>query len=174
MRITIFVLLLLVAENTYAQYAIQFNNDSAYIYFGEQSAFDVETITIEAWIKLSEYRPGVIIAKPGAYYLKINDSLQLDAGIYDESDEDWFISTGKTYLDINEFYHVAFTYNGSNINVYLNGKLDEANHLYSSCCNNAGQPAAGRMPVRPGNGAESLWHRSHYPRPGGLRRDDFA
>ena len=51
-RITFFSLCFLLTENTFAQYAVQFDDDKAYISYGENSVFDVENITIEAWIKL--------------------------------------------------------------------------------------------------------------------------
>ena len=132
MKVLILILLviLIMADISVAQYGILFDDDDANISFGDVSVFDVEHITTEAWIKLSDYRPGVIIAKPGAYYFRVNDDLILDAGIYNETDENWFTVTGITELDINEFYHVAFTHDGSYLRIYLNGAL-EASTPYS-------------------------------------------
>ena len=108
-----------------AQKAINFSDDSAHILFGEVADLNVSNITIEVWIELHEDKPGVIFAKPGAYYFRVNDDLLLDAGIYDHStDENWHIVTGTTQLNINEYYHVAFTFDGSNLIIYLDGVIE--------------------------------------------------
>jgi hypothetical protein len=117
--------------SVHAQKAILLDSDTDYIDFGESSDLNVSAITIEAWIRRSEMTPGVILSKPGAYYLRINDSHRLDAGIYDDgTDEDWHTITGTTQLDINEYYHVVFSYSGSTLRLYLDGK-QEASVNYS-------------------------------------------
>jgi hypothetical protein len=130
LNVSFILLCSMMIEITFAQYAVRFDDDNAYISYGEAVVLNVANITIEAWIKLTDYRTGVILAKPGAYYLRVNDDCLPDAGIYNETDEDWFTVTGTTELDFNEFYHVAFTHDGSYLRIYLNGAL-EASTPYS-------------------------------------------
>ncbi len=52
---------------------LNFNGDDQYVYYGETASLNVGNITLEAWVKLDSLKPGVIIAKPGAYYLRLKD-----------------------------------------------------------------------------------------------------
>jgi len=129
-------LTLILSNTTFSQKAINFDDDGEYISFGGVSTLDVNQITIECWVKLDEARPGVIIAKPGAYFLRINDALNIDAGFYDNDTDTiiatWHSVTGTTILDINEFYHIAFTYNGTTLKTYLNGELEASSDFSGS------------------------------------------
>ncbi len=120
--------IILVPCQIYAQtqYCLRFDGDDDYVYFGEPTELDVENITIELWAKLDILKPGVIFAKPGAYYLRLNDDYCIDAGIYNSNDANWQSVTGTTVLDANIFYHLAFTYDSTVLKIYLNGILEDS------------------------------------------------
>ena len=128
--ISLFILLgiIFIPYQIYAQthYCLHFDGDDDYVYFGEPTTLDVENITIELWAKLDILKPGVIFAKPGAYYLRLNDDYCIDAGIYNSNDANWQSVTGTTVLDANIFYHLAFTYDSTVLKIYLNGILEDS------------------------------------------------
>ena len=128
--LTLFILLgiIFLPYQIYAQayYCLKFDGDNDYVYFGEPATLDVENITIELWAKLDILKPGVIYAKPGAYYLRINDDQKIDAAIYNSTDGNWHSVTGTTVLGTNTFYHLALTYDGSVLKIYLNGTLENS------------------------------------------------
>ena len=128
--------IILVPCQIYAQtqYCLRFDGDDDYVYFGEPTELDVENITIELWAKLDILKPGVIFAKPGAYYLRLNDDYCIDAGIYNSNDANWHSVTGTTVLDANIFYHLAFTFDGTFFRIYLNGTLENSSS-YSGIIN---------------------------------------
>jgi len=116
------LLLALQVVTAQAQSALHFGDDAAYVSFGEPGELDVDRITIEAWIMLDQDDPGVILAKPGAYYLRIDDDRLLDAGFYDHANgEDWHTVTGTTPVPLGTYHHVAFTYDGAELALYLDG-----------------------------------------------------
>ncbi len=124
----IFIGIIFIPYQIYAQayYCLQFDGDDDYVYFGEPATLDVENITIELWAKLDILKPGVIFAKPGAYYLRLNDDYCIDAGIYNSNDANWHSVTGTTVLNASTYYHLALTYDGSVLKIYLNGTLENS------------------------------------------------
>ena len=128
--LVLFILLgiVLIPYQIFAQthYCLRFDGDDDYVYFGEPTELDVENITIELWAKLESLEPGVIYAKPGAYYIRIDDDQRINAGIYNSTDANWYSVTGTSSLNVDVFYHLAFTYDGSFLKIYLNGVLEDS------------------------------------------------
>ena len=103
--------------------APDFNGSDDFIDCGNDDSLNLSgALTIEAWIKLSSLKSGVILSKPGAYYLEVNFEYKLAGAIYDESN--WYPAVGKTILSANRWYHVAFTFDGYNLKLYLDGSLE--------------------------------------------------
>lgn len=103
--------------------APEFDGSDDFIDFGNGDSLNItNAITIEAWIKLNSLRSGVIISKPGAYYLKVNYEYKLVGAIYDESN--WYPVIGATTLLANSWFYVALTFDGYNLKLYLNGNLE--------------------------------------------------
>ena len=110
-------------------YALNFDGVNDYVKISHSASLDLTTqITVEAWIKL-DVVGGTIIRK-GAY--PITDPAptwgfdiqggKLRAFIYDEDTA--YIAAGSTTLVASNWYHVAFTYDGSDVRLYLNGVED--------------------------------------------------
>jgi len=103
--------------------AYEFDGFDDYIDYGNDNSLDIDaTITIEAWVWLNSQKPGVISAKPGAYYLEIDYEYKLVGGIYDN--DDWHRVIGSTTISINKWYYTVLIYDGINLKLYLNGNLD--------------------------------------------------
>ena len=85
----------------------------------------LDSITLECWIYLNEepsvtHRPH-FLTKTGSYALIIENNGLVKFYIHDDI---WYYSTGTTVIVANKWYHIAGTYDGENIKIYVNGKLD--------------------------------------------------
>jgi hypothetical protein len=106
--------------------APEFDGSDDFIDCGNDDRLNItNAITIEAWIKLNSLKSGVIISKPGAYYLEMNYEYKLVGAIYDSSN--WYPIIGSTILSANNWYHVVLTFDGYNIRLYLNGNIEGEN-----------------------------------------------
>lgn len=79
------------------------------------------SITASAWIYPTSTATGPIVIKNGPFYL-FHGSQVLRGGIYDGSS--WTYAVGSTTLHMNEWAHVAMSYDGVTIRIYLNGALE--------------------------------------------------
>jgi len=79
-----------------------------------------EGITVELWIKPASSTSYYPIIKLNSYYLYFIQASQLEFKVYHEED----VSSKKVNcnLDINEWNHIAATFNRSSIRIYKNGK----------------------------------------------------
>lgn len=103
--------------------APEFDGSEDFIDFGNDNSLNISgAITIESWIKLNTLKSGVILSKPGAYYIEVNFEYKLLGAIYDEIS--WHSAIGTTTLSANRWYHVAFTFDGFNLKLYLDGSLE--------------------------------------------------
>ena len=111
--------------------ALQFNGSTDYVAIGNTSNLQLTTaLTISAWIKGNSWGAGsdvdVIIRKgeesPNNYELAITDG---QVALYlDDTDGGGF--RGNTVLQTGNWYHVAATWDGANVRIYVNGVLDQA------------------------------------------------
>ncbi len=102
---------------------LQFDGINDYIYVGR---IDItESITLEAWVYRKSNDNGTIICKNGPYELSIADN-KVKGGVYAGSPPSWTKVYGKTILQLDIWYHLAMTYDGSNVKVYVNGQLDDS------------------------------------------------
>ncbi len=117
-------------------HSLQFDG-SSYVSFAPDSAFDItDDITIEAWIYAtswaSSYEMGTIVCKHGwtagekGYVLRAGGDGQLSfniAGIDDDGDpQGWKeVLSDPNALQLNTWHHVAATYNGSRLRLYIDG-----------------------------------------------------
>ena len=103
---------------------------TSYIDLGQQAAFSPTQFTIEAWVNYQSLTGAYILSTEGSaaasggnqgYVLRLSGSkLQLSMG----SNAAWPELTGTTDLQLNTWYHIAATYSGTEINLYINGVLD--------------------------------------------------
>src|SRR5438132_3668388 len=107
--------------------ALSFNGTSSWLTVPDSSSLDLTTaMTLEAWVKpasLSGWDAIVEKEQPGelAYALYANsDTNQPDGIVYINSEQD---TRAGGQLPLNSWSHVAATYDGSTLAVYVNGTL---------------------------------------------------
>jgi hypothetical protein len=106
-----------------------FNGSTDYIDLGDSTDFDItNSITLSAWIKVDAINQHALLAgrDDGTnrnYYLE----LYTDEKIY------WTCNglsdtqvVSSTTISANEWYHIAGTYDGSNLKLYINGILEDS------------------------------------------------
>ncbi|MGJ8661065.1 MAG: LamG-like jellyroll fold domain-containing protein, partial [Bacteroidota bacterium] len=108
--------------------AYDFN--SAKITIPNSSSLNPTNLTLEAWIKADSWQPSVwqgsILSKDGwatgdnGYCLRVgaNGSVSFNIG-----NTGWHEAVSSALMGTNEWYHIAGTYDGSLIKVYINGVL---------------------------------------------------
>jgi hypothetical protein len=110
--------------------ALQFNGTTDYVRLSSSASLTSfgNEITIESWIKLNSYGSsgGNIITSGNeneyAFAIMANGKLVVTMVNVNTQVNAAFI--GKTTLALNNWYHVAFTYNGSVESILINGVVD--------------------------------------------------
>ena len=140
-KLLLFVaILLMTGFNMIAQqggYALKFDGANDYVNCGNDASLQIsgKAITMEAWIFPKSFATNLwensIIEKTWAsgwpdtygYVLRCGGSGILDVA-FGNSTQGWFaLSSDANALIINRWQHVAATYDGTNIKLYVNGKL---------------------------------------------------
>jgi len=107
-------------------FAVQFNGVSSVIDVIKTSSVDVtKQVTLEAWIMRQSNVDGMIISRNGPYYLAVRNNV-VSGGIYAGSPPSWTEFSGSATILTDRWYHLAITYDGSNISLYVNGELDNS------------------------------------------------
>ncbi len=93
----------------------------------------VDAITLAAWVNpRSVYLGGnwqernCVAAKIRSYYLDFNEQGLISSYIYGPQPQQWVIGTTDASQKLNEWFHVAITYDGKEHLIYVNGKADVA------------------------------------------------
>lgn len=106
--------------------ALEFDGTNQIVDMGNQAAFNItNNITLEAWVNISSAPADQkIITKFGdiggddAYSFQLNNG---DPSIALNFPTGWtFVSSGMT-MNLNQWYHLAASYDGSVIRIYVNG-----------------------------------------------------
>lgn len=122
--------------------ALQFDGVSDYVYVGHQDAFELAHYTLMAWIKTngrtSDPERQEILEKAGAYWLNIrNDSHRLRAGGFFggcRGTPYWTYLDTATSVPLQTWTHVAATYDGSALRIYLNGTVSASRPEVRPAC----------------------------------------
>ncbi|MDP4238554.1 MAG: LamG domain-containing protein [Bacteroidota bacterium] len=103
---------------------------TSYIDLGQQATFSPAQFTVEAWVKFQSLSGAYILSTEGSaaasggnqgFVLRVTGSkLQLSLG----ANTEWPNVTSTTDILVNTWYHVAATYSGSEMKLYINGVLD--------------------------------------------------
>ena len=82
-----------------------------------------DAITMEAWVfpTTIDGDKRTIVAK-NSYYLQIEPTAQIATYLYEVDPEEYHLS--EATLNLNEWAHVAVTYDGAKIKIYINGEQD--------------------------------------------------
>ncbi|MBI2175001.1 MAG: LamG domain-containing protein, partial [Candidatus Omnitrophica bacterium] len=111
--------------------AYSFNGSNSYVDLPSLYAYSPTYLTLHAWVKYDSDATGrkVIIAKltgqdtPGNLALEIRGNV-IAMQLNRDGSRVWHQALGSTPLAGDRWYHVAATYDGSHIKVFLNGVLD--------------------------------------------------
>ena len=126
------LLICFITSSLQAQNALDFDGSNDAVNCGTDTAFDIggKSFSMEAWINASAWTKqvfeGSIINKEnnstnGGYMLRAGDAGRLGFAIGEATSSSWYeINTGNI-LSLNTWYHVAATYDGVKMRLYLNG-----------------------------------------------------
>lgn len=112
-------------SNLFAGNALNFNraqNDRVEIPDSESLDINVSEITLEAWVNLPDpsQESMTILNKENAYELQISEGI-FEVAIQTNNDWDWVGRNDD--LEADRWYHVAATYDGMTMRVYIDGEL---------------------------------------------------
>ncbi|KPL12368.1 MAG: hypothetical protein AMS26_18165 [Bacteroides sp. SM23_62] len=105
-----------------------FDGDDDYVNVSTTTSDELNpltTLTLECWVYLNEvpsssHTPN-LIARFNCYSLTVWSNQR--ARVYIRTDEgDWFYQDGTTTITTNKWYHLAATYDGSNLRIFVNGE----------------------------------------------------
>ncbi|MFA6190248.1 MAG: DUF2341 domain-containing protein [Candidatus Staskawiczbacteria bacterium] len=99
-------------------------NGSQYFDVGSNESLSIggETITQSAWIyPTANVAYGTIATKRSEYYFQRTDNQKIQTYHYGTIPPGYHASTDT--VPLNQWSHVAYTYNGSNVTFYINGSL---------------------------------------------------
>ncbi len=111
-----------------------FDGDDDYVNVNTTTSDELnptESLTLECWVYLNEIPSDThnphLISRFNCYSLTVGANGFATA--YIQNDEgDWFSEAGTTTITTNKWYHLAATYDGSNLRVFVNGGTGRYNH----------------------------------------------
>jgi hypothetical protein len=133
--------------------ALMFDGVHAHVSIADAPSLDLTTgLTIEAWVKpaaLSGWRTVIMKERPGglAYALYAHDDAPRPAGYVCVGGVEQAI-TGTGALPLNAWTHLAMTYDGALLSIYVNGSLANSRAL-------SGSIAVSSSPLR--LGGNTVW-----------------
>jgi len=118
--------------------SLSFDETDDNVNCGDNDIFKISsTLTLEAWFRISTYvNWSGIIGKSntvkGVYVMHLSASAQRVRFSYN-SVSPWTVNIidGNTTLNTNQWYHSVITYDGTNVNFYINGSLDKTQNIGS-------------------------------------------
>ena len=107
--------------------ALSFDGVGDYVGCGNDTSLNItNAITIEAWVKPSGFPTNpdhsTIATKAVAYYFQVDGDGYLRVYQYGTNPTGYHSSNNPISLDV--WQHVAYTYDGSNVKMFINGVLD--------------------------------------------------
>jgi len=105
--------------------AYEFDGRDDYIYYlSRDNAFGIaDQITVMAWVRPRAFGhyPFILTERAG-YYLNLDPSGKVAVYQYGTNPTGWHLS--RTALTIGQWHHVAYTYDGRNVKIYVDGALE--------------------------------------------------
>jgi len=108
---------------------LEFDGSSNFVSVPHNSSLNINsTVTVEAWVNFTDVdkeRP-VVVKNGGAYYLYASPPGYAEkAGFFIEGvSSNWLVST--TSINDGLWHHIAGTYDGSNIKIFVDGVLENS------------------------------------------------
>jgi len=129
-------------------YALSFDGVDDYVDIYDSGSLDITgPITVEAWVKFNTAAMGkdsVIARKWNAYSLQKYTDNKLEGWV--NIGGTWYGVrgiTGGTALISDQWYHLAFTYDSTNVRTYVNGSLDRVGAVTGNIDATAGNASIG-------------------------------
>ncbi len=110
--------------------AAEFDGGDSYIEIANESAFDVTSqISIAAWIKVNKFdkRFQTIISKGDADGWVLHRDAESDHLGFAFGQDRWVV--GETAVNDGQWHHVAVTYDGGKLVMFIDGRQDADNHV---------------------------------------------
>jgi len=116
-------------------FALEFDGINSLINIKKTASVDItKEVTLEAWVKRKSTTDGMIISKNGPYYLSIRGN-KIEGGVYANDGRcsrscttpgknTWTFTRGTTDLKKDIWYNLKLTYDGKNVKVYVDNKLE--------------------------------------------------
>jgi hypothetical protein len=114
-----------------SQYSLKFNGTSHYVTLANDANFDLASVTVSSWVKTTNANTGWIFVKKSTDQGGRN-AYGISPGIYDSGKICVRISLAyNTFIDLRvaanfndgKWHHFAFTYNGTNLFLYMDSIL---------------------------------------------------
>lgn len=134
------------SAQTGGQYALNFNGSSDDVVIPDDASINPrDEITVEAWINAESFSTrsyeNSILCKHGwasgnaGYVLRCGDGGKVSFNVAGRSSGSWEEALSSTsVISTNQWYHIAGTFDGDTVSVYVNGEL-QATHIYSGQIN---------------------------------------
>lgn len=105
-----------------SEFALNFDGIDDYVSITKTSSLDViNEMTLEASVKRTSNADGMVFSRNGPYYLAVRNNV-ISGGVFAGSW--WEELSGTTPLEQNVWYNLKLTYDGENLNLYVNDVLD--------------------------------------------------
>ncbi len=90
-----------------------------------QSMRLTDNLTIDAFVKRDSNQDGTIFSCNGPFFMAVRNN-KLYGGVYntENTTDGWVDVQGTTDLQLNRWYKLSITYDGSSVNAFVNGTLD--------------------------------------------------
>ncbi|MDB9535241.1 Calx-beta domain-containing protein, partial [Dolichospermum planctonicum CS-1226] len=132
--------------------ALSFNGVDNYVEVPHSAALSLNTFTLEAWVNQTQIKGDwqPIITKEANNGYEVNYGLYIEPNVsrlyfgFQDSNGNWrYIYPSQASLTLNQLTHVAATYDGAKLSLYINGQLD-------STADFVGTPLQNNYPVKIG------------------------
>ncbi|MFN9658322.1 MAG: LamG-like jellyroll fold domain-containing protein, partial [Dolichospermum sp.] len=113
--------------------ALSFNGVDNYVEIPHSAALSLNTFTLEAWVNQTQIKGDwqPIITKEANNGYEVNYGLYIEPNgsrldfAFQDSNGNWrYIYPSQASLTLNQLTHVAATYDGAKLSLYINGQLD--------------------------------------------------
>ncbi len=119
-------------------YALSFDGQDDYVEVADSASLDITNeITLIAWVKVTKLnmhheiiRKNRLSSGYGGYILKVPDNNKFSIQII--KDTNIYTANSATNLEIDKWYFVAGTYDGTAIKIYVNGVLENINNVVTT------------------------------------------